>query len=248
MPPIPVPLHAASNLRDLGGWPTADGRRVRTGLVFRAPALARLPSEDLATLAGLGLRSVCDFRGVRERAALPVEIAGAETLSLPIEPSVGANLRDILRTGEMTGHVTPAEMLDLLAEAYRAYALQSFAQYRAMFARLLQPGGTPLLMHCSAGKDRTGFGVALLLRALGVAWEDVVADYLATNTLWRRELTGAFNLPPDIKDTLLSAHEPLLAGAFAAIDTAYGSLDRYLAEAIGLDEAAREKLRLLLLA
>ncbi len=242
MPSLSIPLTSASNLRDLGGWPTADGRHVRTGLVFRAPALSRLNSDDQAVIAKLGLRTVCDLRGVQEAASNPVSLSGPEVLALPIEPSVGAGLRDILRTGQDSGHASPDDMMALLRDAYRAYALQSFAQYRALFAALLAPGGTPLLLHCSAGKDRTGFGSALLLSALGVSWADVMEDYLATNTLWRREIASRFDLPEPVKDVLFSAHENLLAAAFDAIREEYGSVDTYLEQAIGLDAAARARL------
>jgi protein-tyrosine phosphatase len=244
MPPLPhaIPLDNASNLRDLGGWPTIDGRRVRRGLVYRAPALINLSDKDLATIAALGIRTSCDFRGVRESAANPVQLAGATVNLLPIEPSVGAGLRDILRTGQMTGHVTAADMLALLREAYVAYALTSFAQYHSMFALLAGDEHLPLLIHCSAGKDRTGFGAALLLTALGVAWPHVMQDYLATNTHWKREIAGFFDLPAPVKDTLLSAHEPLLTAAFDAIRAQYGSVDAYLTRAIGLDPQARTRL------
>ncbi len=242
MPSLSIPLRSASNLRDLGGWPTRSGRHVRTGLVFRAPALSRLCAEDEAAIAALGLRTVCDLRGVHEAAHNPVSLAGATVLPLPIEPSMGASLRDILRTGQDSGQTSPEEMLDLLRQAYRAYALQSFPQYRAFFAALLAPGGTPILLHCSAGKDRTGFGSALLLTALGVAWEHVLEDYLATNTLWRREVVGNFDLPPAVSDMLFSAHEILLTAAFDAVRAEYGSLDAYLEQAIGLDAGARATL------
>jgi protein-tyrosine phosphatase len=185
---------------------------------------------------------------VRERAARPVEIAGALTLSLPIEPSVGAGLRDILRTGQVSGHMVPAEMMALLSEAYRDYALENAHRYRALFAAILETDGLPLLLHCSAGKDRTGFGTALLLTALGVDWPDVMADYLATNTLWRREIARDFEFPAPLRDVLLGAHAELLTAAFDAIGAQYGSIDAYLAEAIGLDDAARARLTSLLLA
>jgi protein-tyrosine phosphatase len=242
MPPHSIPLQNASNLRDLGGWPSRFGGHVRTGLVFRAPALVGLSPADEAVIAALGLRTICDFRGVRERGRAPVEISCATNLSLAIEPSVGAGLKDILHTGQVTGHITPTEMLDLLRQAYRDYALENFRQYRTFFENLLQDDGLPLLLHCSAGKDRTGFGSALLLTALGVAWEHVLQDYLATNTLWRREIASSFDLPAELKDVLLGAHEDLLTAAFEAIAQRYGSVDDYLTEAIGLDGAARARL------
>jgi protein-tyrosine phosphatase len=247
MPPFSVDLEHASNLRDLGGWTGRDGRVVRRGLVFRAPALVGLSAADGARVAALGLRTVCDLRGTRERAAAPVGLAGIRDLSLPIEPSVGASLKDILRTGQVSGHFSASDMRELLTEAYRAYALQSHPQYRALFAEILAPEGLPLLLHCSAGKDRTGFGSALLLTALGVGWDDVVRDYLATNDLWKREIASRFDLPADVKEVLLGAHEDLLVAAFDAIGGTYGSVDAYLAEAIGLDMAARARLDSLLL-
>ena len=242
MPSLSIPLQSASNLRDLGGWPTHHGRIVRTGLVFRAPALSRLSAEDEAVIAALGLNTVCDLRGVNEARNNLVTLPCTKVIPLPIEPSVGAGLRDILRTGQDTGHSSPDDMMGLLRDAYRAYALLSFTQYRALFAALLALGGTPLLLHCSAGKDRTGFGSALLLSALGVAWEHVMEDYLATNTLWRREAAASFDLPAPVKDILFGAHEPLLVAAFDALRDEYGSLDAYLEQAIGLNPAARATL------
>ena len=237
--PHAIPLIAASNLRDLGGYPTTDGRHVRRGLLFRAPALVALAPEDEQAIAALGLRTVCDFRGVRESEALPVLIAGAAHVKLPIEPSVGASLKDILRTGMASGHVSGEDMLELLRDAYQAYALSTFGRYQAMFALLQDDANLPLLFHCSAGKDRTGFGAALLLTTLGVSWDHVLHDYLATNRLWRREVARNFDLPPPVKDALLAAHATLLTAAFDAIRGAYGSIDAYLSEAIGLDAAAR---------
>jgi protein-tyrosine phosphatase len=237
-----IPLKSASNLRDLGGWPTLDGRRVRTGLIFRAPALVGLCAEDEAALAALGLRAVIDLRGTRERTQLPVHIPGATGYALAIEPSVGAGLNDIVRTGRVSGHVSPSDIMELLREAYRAYALQDFPQYRSMFQLIQQDENLPVLFHCAAGKDRTGFGAALLLSALGVAWPHVLEDYLATNRFWRRETARDLTIPPEIADILLGAHETLLESAFEALLQEYGSLEAYLAGPIGLDAAARARL------
>ncbi len=241
--PRHIKLEKSSNLRDLGGWPTTDGRRVRSGMVFRAPALTGLSPADEQTIAALGIRTVCDFRGVRESDYNPVVLQGARKLNLPIEPSVGAGLKDILRTGIAAGHATPQDLVELLRQAYQAYALQSYPQYRAMFALLMDQDALPLLFHCSAGKDRTGFGAALLLTALGVGWDNVVADYLATNRLWRRESAAFLDMPVPLKDALLLAHAPLLSAAFSAVNGAYGSVEAYFEQAIGLTRQGRADLR-----
>ncbi len=242
-----IALQGASNLRDLGGWPAAGGTQVRRGLLYRAPALVGLTAQDQATIAALGLRTICDLRGVREREVNPVALGDAKNVHLPIEPSVGAGLRDIVRTGQASGHVSPADMFALLREAYEAYALLSAGQYRRLFEHILAPGGLPLLLHCSAGKDRTGFGSALILTALGVAWEDVLIDYLATNQQWRREIAARLDLPAEVADVLLSVHPDLLTAAFDAARRAHGSMDAYLKTELGLDAPARARLAELLL-
>ena len=241
-PPFALRLEGVSNLRDLGGYRTAGGRRVRRGLVFRSAALARLTPADVAQVARLGLRRICDLRGVEESRAAPTRLDGPVIVPLPIEPTVGAGLRDILRTKQATGEALEA----VLTDAYVAYALASGAQYRAILALLLQ-GAMPLLFHCSAGKDRTGFGAALLLTALGVPWETVVADFQATDRLWRRDTVHTSDLPAGLQEKLLRAEPAYLTAAFDAARRKHGSLDAYLAEALDLGPANRAKLQAALL-
>jgi protein-tyrosine phosphatase len=241
-PPFTVTLDGASNLRDLGGYRTADGRVVRRGLVYRSAALAKLTEADLAVIAGLGLRSICDFRGRQESLRAPTLVRGVPIHALSIEPTVGAGLRDILATKEATGEA----LFAVLERAYAAYALSSSAQYRAMLDLVLD-GGTPLLFHCSAGKDRTGFGAAILLTALGVPWDTVVADFQATNQLWRRDTVHSDDLPLLVRESLLRADPLLLTAAFDAARAQYGSLDTYLAEALGFGPTRRAQLQDLLL-
>jgi protein-tyrosine phosphatase len=216
---------------------------VRYGLVFRAPALIGLSPADETTIAALGLKTICDFRGMRERANSPVTIPAVTNMSLPIEPTVGGGLKEIVRTAQSQGHAAADDMRQLMRDAYRAYALQSAGQYYAMFARILDAESLPLLLHCTAGKDRTGFGAALLLTALGVSHEHVMEDYLATNLFWRRETAHGLDLPPPVAAILLEARSELLESAFAAIEQEYGSIDTYFSQAIGLDETARTRLK-----
>lgn len=240
-------LEGASNVRDLGGYRSADGRRVIFGRVFRAASLARLTLADQRHVAALGLRTICDFRGRRERAHAPSALRGLPGVtvhSLPIEPRVGASLADIVATGQATGE----DVLALLRRAYLAYVNDHTASYRGMFQLLLRPDFTPLLFHCSAGKDRTGFAAALILTALGVGWEDVLADYLATNRLWHAESEMARGLPPELAAPLMRVHAELLEAAFAEIEGRYGSTEHYFEAMLGLDQASRERLRMRLLA
>ena len=240
--PQVVPLEGCSNLRDLGGYRAADGRRVRMGRVFRSASLAHLTEADLARFGTLGIRTVCDLRGVRESGRAPSRLPGRnapEVVRLPIEPRVGASLRDLLRREEATGEDTYA----LLQAAYAAYAGEHLPRYRALFALLLEDGRLPLLFHCSAGKDRTGFGAALLLTALGVPRETVMADYLATNRIWRREHALPPETPDAVRDALLTAHRPLLEGALDQAVENYGSPERLLEDGLGLHPARLRALR-----
>jgi len=247
-PPLPrvVALQGCSNLRDLGGYRAGDGRAVRFGLVFRSASLAALTDEDLRTFRATGIHTVCDLRGEREAARAPSRLPDTdppEVVRLPIEPRVGASLRDLLAREEATGE----DVYDLLRTAYTAYATEHLPRYRALFGLLLREERLPLLFHCSAGKDRTGFGAALLLTALGVPRETVLADYLCTNRIWKREHALPPNTPADVRDTLLTAHRPLLEGALDLAVANHGGLERLLEHGLGLDPPRLARLRAALL-
>ena len=242
--PLTLQLAGVSNFRDLGHWPVTGGR-VRPGRVFRAAALAGLTDADAAALAPLGLATVCDLRGTAEAEAAPFPAArlpGVRYYALPIEPTVGASLRDILATRAATG----ADARALMTEAYIAYATDWSHRYRALFDLLDDPAARPLLFHCSAGKDRTGFGAALILTALGADWATVMADYLATNRLWRGDTVAAADLPPDAAEILLTVQPPLLTAAFAEIGR-QGGFPAYAETRLGLTAARLARLRAALL-
>ncbi len=244
--PRSITLQGASNVRDIGGWPTGDGRSVRFGLVFRSASLGKLTTKDVAALAATGLRTVCDLRGEAERRRAPSRldtIPGLTAHALSIDPSLGASLREILSARIATGE----DVMSLMRRAYIAYAMDWSHCYRAMFALLLEPARRPLLFHCTAGKDRTGFGAAVLLTTLGVPWEAVREDYMATNRLWRGDTEFAALMPAHVSTTLLRVHPELLDVAFDAIRAAYGTVDTYLETRLGLDATGRESLRAALL-
>lgn len=246
--PLPrvVAFEGCSNLRDLGGYRANDGRRVRFGRVFRSASLAGLTDADLTAFTATGIRTVCDLRGENEAARAPSRLPVAdapEVVRVPIEPRIGASLRDLLAREEATGE----DVHDLLRTAYAAYATDHLPRYRALFDLLLREERLPLLFHCSAGKDRTGFGAALLLTALGVPRETVIADYLATNRIWKRERALPPDTPDDVREALLSAHRPLIESALDSAVAGHGGLEALLEDGLGLDPPRLARLRAALL-
>lgn len=238
--PYAVPLEGASNLRDLGGWPAADGRRIRRGLIYRSASLAMLTEADQARVAALNIRTVCDLRGVRESELRPSRLPpSAERVHLPIEPTVGASLRDLLLREEATGE----DVVSLLRRAYLDYLARFIGVYRQVFALLLEQDRPPLLFHCSAGKDRTGVGAALVLTALGATRETVLADYRATDRIWRRDHSLPEGTPKPLADALLSTHAALLEETLDRAIASYGGVPALLEQGLGLDPLRLEALR-----
>jgi protein-tyrosine phosphatase len=238
--PHHYPLEGVSNLRDLGGWPTKDGRRVRRGQVFRSAALHALTEADIAALRNLGVRHVVDFRGDGERERWPTRLRDGVTIhELTIQPTIGASLRDLVQDPNSTAE----DVVRVMRAAYGSYITDWHHRYRAMFDLLLHEEPAPLLFHCTAGKDRTGVAAMLLLGALGVDEETIHDDYLATNRLWRRDAEVSAGLPQVVADTLLSVQPAFLEAAWDAIHQGWGSIDAYLHDRLGLDDTRMAALR-----
>ena len=157
------PLQGASNFRDLGGYPGHDGRLVRWRRLFRSDHLGSLTEADKAMLAELGLARSFDFRGVAERAALGYQLPGLTQHSLAIEPTVVQRMQDLIDAGQS---LTPARTAELMADLYRTLVNDQSHRFAELFEHLLT-ADAPLVFHCTAGKDRTGFAAALVLLALG---------------------------------------------------------------------------------
>jgi protein-tyrosine phosphatase len=231
-------LAGASNFRDLGGYPGKDGRIVRWRQIFRSNHLGYLTEADAAVLRSLGVKSAFDFRGIEERASALCGIREIEVHSLPVEPTVVASLRAIMNTGTP---LSQDHALEVMRESYRNYVQQNTPRFRALFAHLLEDRA-PLVIHCTAGKDRTGFACALILHVLGVANEVISEDYLLTNRFYRRDPSASSDLPDEVRQVLGSVQPPFLAAAFEAINADYGDLENYLASGLGLGPTERKAL------
>ena len=239
--PFVVPLEGGSNFRDLGGHRTADGGTVRRGVVFRSAHLGGLTNTDRAALGNLGVKTIVDLRGVSEAAETPHLIEGlaCKVVGAHIEPQLGEQLR----TGLADGTLTPFVVMQLLTDHYRDYPRRCAPGYRTLFATLSDGTHRPLVFHCTAGKDRTGFASALLLSLLGVHWDDVMEDYLRTNELWTGHVGRYPELDIDTRAAIVEARRPYLEAAFDAVRADHGSLEAFAEKALGLDAKARERLK-----
>jgi protein-tyrosine phosphatase len=239
--PYVVPLQGGSNFRDLGGHRTADGRTVRRGTIFRSAHLGGLTGEDRRALARLGVRTIVDLRGVAEAAETPHQVDGVDCriVGAHIEPGVGEKIRGAVADGS----ATPFLMMQFLTDHYRDYPRRCAPGFRTLFATLRDGRQRPLVFHCTAGKDRTGFASALLLTLLGVPWDKVVEDYLRTNELWTGHLGRYPELDIDTRAAIIEARTPYLEAAFEVVRADYGSPEAFAEKALGLDAAAHERLK-----
>jgi protein-tyrosine phosphatase len=228
-------LAGASNFRDLGGYRASDGRRVRWRQLFRSNHLGNVTDGDVVILRGLGLKNAFDFRGTEERATAVCALTEIAVHSLPIEPTVVAALRARLASGVA---LSTADAVDVMRDSYRNYVSQNTPRFRALFGHLLKDRA-PLVIHCSAGKDRTGFACALILHALGVPDEVIAEDYLLTNRFYRRDPSASSDLPDDVRQVLGSVETSFLAAAYDAVGSDYGGLETYFRDGLGL--GARER-------
>jgi len=252
-----LPLECCDNFRDLGGYRTVDGRRVRWNRLYRANDLSALDGDDLEYLSPLNIKLVCDFRSERERTAKPDRQIDPTTreISLPIvqEGVDPAEMQRKIRTGGMAGLGIRSTML----EAYRAFVTDYADEWKAMFDRISDGANLPTVVHCTAGKDRTGFASALVLFALGVPEESVFEDYLLTNYYQQNfvrfvlrwvPLYSFFRTDPEDLRPLLEARREYLQASIDAMVETYGSIDAYLQRGLGLTPERRANLADLLLA
>ena len=239
--PYVVSLQGGSNFRDLGGYRTTDGRTVRRGSVFRSAHLGTLTDADRLAIGRLGVRTVVDLRGVNEAAETPHRIEGlaCRIVGAHIEPGVGEKIRGALDDGS----ANPFVMMGFLTDHYRDYPRRCAPGFRTLFATLSDGTHRPLVFHCTAGKDRTGFASALLLSLLGVPWESVMEDYLRTNDLWTGHVGRYPELDIDTRAAIIEARTPYLEAAFEVVRADYGSAEAFAEKALGLDAKARERLK-----
>lgn len=253
-------LAGAPNFRDAGGYSAAGGLRLRTRQLFRSDDLSRLTGEDVAVLRELPIRAVVDLRSESERRQRPSRLpeTGFELLSVGSQYVPGASgrlrgFRDIL-----TKDPSVAGARCMMIETYRALPLQCALAVGRVIHSLVE-GALPLLIHCTFGKDRTGFVCACLHRLLGVPEEQIYEDYLRSGEILlggapvdREAMLAAtsqvvedtigISVSRDVLEVMGSVDREYLSTAFSALDQEFGSFEGYV-QLCGVDRRSIERLR-----
>ena len=244
-----LPFTGAHNFRDLGGYKTSDGKTVKWGKVYRSDNLHSLTDEDLKYMERLNLKSVVDFRSDEERNEEPDRLTPDMTpILLPIkfEPEgVTETLMRDLTFGDL-------DSSNLLRDFNVILVKEFTEEYRDFFRHIVDNGGEPFLLHCTAGKDRAGFGSAMILTVLGVPREKIIEDYLLTNTyvsdhveskLLETELKTFFRADSDNLRKINLVEERYIKAAFDTIDSHWGGMDQYISEGLNLTEEDISKIK-----
>ncbi|WP_371652358.1 MULTISPECIES: tyrosine-protein phosphatase [unclassified Streptomyces] len=256
-----IPATSVANLRDLGGTPLAGGRTVRPGLVFRAGALDRFDPDRDPAVAGLGLRTVVDLRTDAERAERPdrlpdgarlvVADALADTVSESGAPAA-AQLRHVLADpAAAEQHLGGGRAQVVFGDLYRGLVSSPSARaaYRTLLLELAAEDAGPVLFHCTAGKDRTGWGATVLLSLLGASPEVVEREYLSVNGAVRQAfapLIEGFTAQggdPEIALAVIGVVPEYLAAGLGEVSARYGSMEVYVREGLGVGEGVVRQLR-----
>jgi protein-tyrosine phosphatase len=252
-----LPLEGGRNFRDLGGYETEDGRRVKWGRLFRSGAMAGLTPSDYGYLTELGIRVVCDFRSNAERGDEPTQwqvgpaprfIAWDEPIQEAESPLIAALT---------AADVSQETVRDAMAELYRILPYAYAGRYRKLF-EALESGETPLVFHCSAGKDRAGVAAALLLTALGVPRETVIEDYAMSDKvvdymalidaadperISESSIAYLLQLPRGLLAPILWSDPIYIVTMFDELEKNHGSAMAFMCDELGLGDEAVMSLR-----
>lgn len=246
-------LAGAQNFREVAGYPTVDGRRLARGLLWRSAQMDALTPQDVETIHALGIKVVVDLRRVTERTRRPTSeqlLSRMEVMAWDIrQVSSWESFIEAFKAGDEDSHHVQA-MLHLYREMIDSHRVQ----FRGV-CRAAADGRLPILVHCAAGKDRTGLAIALILELIGVPREHVLADYAKTETLLDlSRMTGAeatagaateqpIRLSAAAMRRLFRSDPVYLETILTELETRHGSIRDFAREVLDLDDALVEQLR-----
>ncbi len=254
-----IAIKGTSNLRDIGGYPTRHGRAVQRRKVYRAEALvfpgagtraSVWSAENFEAYRALSLKTIVDLRAAQEASAMPSawpHASGGSLLHMPVDGGGEGDATEILkrlRSGELRSFG-----VDDLTRFYASVLRRQAQMFGRILEELATPNRLPALVHCAAGKDRTGLLVALLLEALGTPRELVVADYAMTSILRPNRVREYLDLlipvgiDPDAVEPLFESPAEAMRATLDGLDEEYGDVETFLLEAAAVSTQTLAALR-----
>lgn len=253
-----IVLEGAWNFRDIGGYSTIDGFRVKKHKLYRSDELSKLTPNDVQKLVDLGLKTIVDFRGERERENNEdVFIPGVRVVYLDPKADVAAMASSEM--GDLHAHKRHDQLTAKMAKSFMIEQNKEFVKnenskqaYRALIDLVLDDENCPLVQHCRGGKDRTGFGVALILFLLGVSKEDILEDYMLTNVYKKekneKSLQEIYEKTKN-EDLVLAmrymkeATLEFINAALDLIEQEYGSVEHYCRKELNVTDQEIDQLK-----
>ena len=251
-----IHLKGTTNTRDIGGYHTSDLSILRGGQIIRSDKLSKLTAKDFQKLEEIGLKTVIDLRTDKEHDESPTVWKGdnpPQFFHFPVGDSKNewfSAQRKMMKRNRFTEE----QSLEHMVEGYRMIAEEGTSSYQKLMEVVLDESNWPVLIHCNAGKDRSGVGVALILEALGVDRETIMEEYLLTNKISRIEDKAVFlskqsksssrgtrfskGTPPSAWLPIVGVRAEMLEAFYVSVDEKYGSMDAFLTE-LGVDKNAR---------
>lgn len=228
-----LPMTGGYNFRDLGGYSTADGRYVKWGKIFRSDELHNLTDADFDYLSAIPITSVVDFRSAEEIKAAPDMNPRSVKENYPYSIAPG-NLMQAVNINPQEASMPSIDSLMMQLNILLVTDSSSIAQYKKFFQLLQNPDDVPLMFHCTAGKDRTGMGAALVLVSLGVDEKTIMEDYLLSNVYLADKYTSFKAENPELAP-LFEVRPEFLKAGLDQIKQEYGSIENYLKEVLDVD-------------
>lgn len=241
-----VKVKGAANFRDLGGYKTRDGHRVRWAKLYRSADLSKLTDSDLGLMQNLKITYDIDLRGIKESEKAPDKMNPG--MHYQLCPAGSDNLDGMMRSIAV---LKDPKQADSLMDDFYSKTQYFKDRYKPLFDALLDlPQDQSLVFHCTAGKDRTGMGAALVLFALGVPQKVIIEDFMASNYYRRADndkminmMVNSYHLNPEVAKSMMGVKREYIESTFASIRKQFGSIDSFLRSEIGLDDSKLRTLK-----
>lgn len=244
-----IPLEGQSNFRDIGGFETADGRRVKWGKIYRSGKLSDLKKKDKALIKNLGIQTVCDFRSDVEQSKSPNNLPPGVTYKrYPIGEKEGKSFEK-LRSDVLKKRLKGKDAEQTFVNLMEVFTDSVSSDFQPIIDLLLADGNEPLVYHCSGGKDRTGFMTIVILSALDVDLATIKQDYLMSNYYREAENQSKIRkarligLDQETLEYLFMVRESYFDSVINTIKDRYGDMDNYLEKKFGLTREVRDQMK-----